>query len=241
MENNTIKKMTKAQLDDAQTMDIYTYTYTVWGHDANDINSTWEGAITVNALLKASEILGLYAAKYPDHGTPTDCSLYTMHQMSIDCDILDSEYTFGECDWMTISDNCQKWRDTMYNLGAKDIDGEKTDKIRIYGKTLNRWTAAQTINDIERDVTTQIEIAYKDYYLDGTVAGSGSEDFSPERYRKEIATYEARTWDGNKRNRGGHKAWDQRDTYTIKRDNLKMLKYFCKMRYSADNIMMVKF
>lgn len=115
------------------------------------------------------------------------------------------------------------------------------DKVRIYGKVLNKWTATATFNGMDREMVVQLEIAYTDYYEDGTIAGVGSEDFSPERYRKEIAVYETRTWDGCKRNRGGHKAWDQRDTYTVKCDNLKALKGFCKIRYATDNLMLVKF
>lgn len=142
MANNTIKKMTRAQLDDAQTKEVFAYTYTVWGHDADDINSTWEGAITVNQMLKASVILKLYMTKYPDHGVATDCGLYKLEYMAIDYDMTDKDFCFIECDWTTTNDAREKWESTMYDI--KDVSAEK-EKPAI------------TVEEVDRKIMDAIE------------------------------------------------------------------------------------
>lgn len=76
-------------------------------------------------------------------------------------------------------------------------------KVRVYGKTVNEWYD-------EGGILIQKEVAYKDYDTeDGTVWGIGTEDFSVERWWKDTDRKWVWTWDGKKRNRGGHRWFEE--------------------------------
>ena len=78
-------------------------------------------------------------------------------------------------------------------------------RIRIYGKALERWTAE---DERGRERTTQIEYAYMEYdSKTGEIIGAGSEDFSPKRLNDETEARWCWTWDGKKRNKGGHRCF----------------------------------
>lgn len=85
------------------------------------------------------------------------------------------------------------------------------ERVRIYGDTLRTWTSIEEYTfrgeQKEREVIVQRELEYKEYDLDGNLLATGSEDFSTERYR-EIDSQWLWTWDGNKRNKGGHRWFD---------------------------------
>ena len=73
------------------------------------------------------------------------------------------------------------------------------DTIRIYGKRVRTWT-----ND--DGTVEQIEVRYTDYRLNGDVAGTGTEDFSPLRWRS-VGHKTVHTWHGGYR-KDGTKSWD---------------------------------
>lgn len=75
-------------------------------------------------------------------------------------------------------------------------------KVRIYGKTVSKW------HD-EAGRLIQKEVGYMDYDTDdGTVWGMGTEDFSPVRWSRDVDDKWIWIWDGRKRNRGGHRAFE---------------------------------
>lgn len=83
--------------------------------------------------------------------------------------------------------------------------------VRIYGKTVNTWKAWETVTvrgeEKEREVIVQREIEYGEYDEEGNLVATGTEDFSRERYR-ELDTQWIWGWDGEKRNRGGHRSFE---------------------------------
>lgn len=66
--------------------------------------------------------------------------------------------------------------------------------MKLYGKVRN-------INEEYR------EVQYTEYREDGTIKGKGTEDFSPERFRK-LKYFEIFQKTG-KQNKGGHDTWEQ--------------------------------
>ena len=51
------------------------------------------------------------------------------------------------------------------------------EKVRMYGRAVRTWTATDSRG---REVTTQREYEFTDYYTDGTLAGTGTETRIPE-------------------------------------------------------------
>ena len=104
-------------------------------------------------------------------------------------------------------------------------------KIRIYGKVLNRWL--ENISEYVNRMV-QIELEYKEYDVEsGELVGTGSEDFSRERYES-IIKPDIYTWDGEKLNKGGHKRWDYRGYVTINKTDRKALKQYMANKYNTE-------
>lgn len=57
------------------------------------------------------------------------------------------------------------------------------------------------------------EIAYKEYRTDGTLKQTGTEDFTAERWHKQMHGYSVHTWDGTRRMAGGQKWFDNRGVF----------------------------
>ena len=104
-------------------------------------------------------------------------------------------------------------------------------KVRFYTKKVKVWTHIEESNSYERTVIDQIEWAYKDYYLDGTLAGTGTEDFSYQRYASEMIDVYVHTWDGKKRNKGGKRWFDERTWCKIRKSDRKMVKKYFENYY----------
>ena len=102
-------------------------------------------------------------------------------------------------------------------------------KMRIYGKTLNTWTS---IDEKGREVITQREIEYSEYN-DGVLVATGSEDFSPERYRQEISEKWVWSWDGVKLNRGGHRAFEGMGRVKFRKSEKKEVIQYFKNKYQS--------
>lgn len=103
---------------------------------------------------------------------------------------------------------------------------------RIYGKIVNTWT--RTVLDLwgrEKEEPAQYEMTYTDYNEDGTVYQTGTEDFSPERYRKVIVDKWVHTWDGQKVNKGGKRWFDCRGSIQYRRGDGKAVKALMQIRY----------
>ena len=69
------------------------------------------------------------------------------------------------------------------------------DTIRIYSKRLRTWCGYD--GQLE-----QVELAYKDYDLDGNVIGAGSEDFSHRRLVEQTELRAMCVWTGDRRSDG---------------------------------------
>ena len=103
---------------------------------------------------------------------------------------------------------------------------------RIYGKELERWTYT---DDNGRERLRQVEIAYKEYDAEtGDLIGAGSEDFSLERYKKELLNKFVYTWDGVKRNKGGCRWFECRTSVLYNRKDARNIKnHFGRLYGSA--------
>lgn len=73
---------------------------------------------------------------------------------------------------------------------------------RIYGKTITEWYST---DEHGREVLTQKEIAYSEYYENGELRATGTEDFSPARLHSQTKFRWVSTWDGLRYNKGGHR------------------------------------
>lgn len=115
-----------------------------------------------------------------------------------------------------------------------------TNTVRIYGKTINTWKHLEERNGREIEVTTQMEIEYKEYDLDGNIVSSGTEDFSPERYRNSIAYPSVYTWDGKKLNKGGHRWFDFHGSIKFLKSQRKEVKEYLKRKYVESEVIQLR-
>lgn len=101
------------------------------------------------------------------------------------------------------------------------------ETMKVYGKTLNTWTHMVTVNlgwkQYEEERTAQVELAYTEYNASGEKIGKGSEDFSVDRLNG-LKYYRVFTWDGEKRNKGGYKWFEEAWMVRINPANRKHLK-----------------
>lgn len=107
------------------------------------------------------------------------------------------------------------------------------EKIRVYGKTVNRWTSE---DEKGRVYTTQYEIEYKEYDKEWNLVGAGTEDFSPERLHKEVEAKFVYTWDGQKRNKGGYRWFEAQGHVKVRKSCIKLYKEMVKAKYNAEMV-----
>ena len=108
--------------------------------------------------------------------------------------------------------------------------------MRVYGKVVDRWTADYG----GRNITVQFEVAYTDYDADWNVIGVGTEDFSPERYYGEVSEKWVSTWDGSRRNKGGHRWFEDRGLWKFRKSDAKAFKAAVAKRFGAAEVTMKK-
>ena len=114
--------------------------------------------------------------------------------------------------------------------GRRRIEMLKT--YRIYGKRLQEWTREDEQGRVR---LVQVEIEYKEYDEEGDLVGAGSEDFSLERLHKTLAQNKlVYTWDGQKRNKGGHRWFDFQGYITFNKKQSKLIKDHLMRRYGAE-------
>ena len=118
-------------------------------------------------------------------------------------------------------------------------------RVRIYGRTLDRWSSE---DETCRRFITQIEVEYKDYEFDfwGTgewdLVGTGTEDFSPERYKTCVSECFVWTWDGRKLNKGGHRCFEEQGLIKFNSSDRKNVIDYLKLKYNnAELIQLRKF
>ena len=106
------------------------------------------------------------------------------------------------------------------------------ETIKLYGKTLNEWNHVVPVSwrgkTVEAMRTVQVELAYTEYGADGRKVSVGSEDFSTERLHG-LKHYRVFTWDGEKRNRGGYRWFEERLCVRIDPKQRKRLADLCKV------------
>lgn len=105
------------------------------------------------------------------------------------------------------------------------------EKLRIYGEAVRTWTAWDERRG--REVVTQREYTYREYYPDGTLAGTGTEDFSTARAAAQMLRGWVYTWDGEKRNRGGYRWWTNQGYVLIPRSQKKAAREYFRNKYHA--------
>lgn len=113
--------------------------------------------------------------------------------------------------------------------------------FRTYGKVLNIWTHIEEIEyrgqvrEVERTVQTEIE--YKEWDSETfELVGTGSEDFSADRFRKEMMNKLVYAWNGTKRNAGNHRWFECIGTVNYKRGDAVYVKAMYRDRYNAVDI-----
>lgn len=100
-------------------------------------------------------------------------------------------------------------------------------RVRLYGRELERWCVE---DEKGRSIMRQVELEYTEYDIEtGEIVAVGSEDFSRERY-KSLLFKMVWTWDGKKRNAGGHRWFEySRDVKYIKGKGKEVKTYLKNM------------
>lgn len=116
--------------------------------------------------------------------------------------------------------------------------------VRIYGRTINTWTTKKIViwrgQEKEREILVQKEVEYKEYDSEtGKLSATGSEDFTPERWKSEVAEHWVFTWDGEKRNKGGYRWFEDRGKYIYRKSGKKALEQLIKTK--CNDVKMVQF
>lgn len=106
----------------------------------------------------------------------------------------------------------------------------RMNTYRIYGKVLESWEHEIAPGRVR---TYQVELEYKEYNERGELVGVGSEDFSTERYFKELRGAWVWTWDGQKRNKGGYRWFELRCMTLYRRKEVKLVKEHYRRIYGA--------
>ena len=101
---------------------------------------------------------------------------------------------------------------------------------RIYGKEIERWTHE---DEHGRERTVQVEYEYKEYDETGDLIGTGTEDFSYDRMKKQLVTRFVYTWDGERRNKGGHRWFDFEGSILYNKKDGKEIKKHIERKYNA--------
>ena len=96
--------------------------------------------------------------------------------------------------------------------------------MKIYGKT-------KIIGQV--DGHPYIEVEYKEYREDGSLKGIGTEDFSTERWSA-IHWGFVYTWDGQRRNKGGHRWFDFEGSYRT--DDIKAFRKYMRALWNEQGI-----
>lgn len=106
--------------------------------------------------------------------------------------------------------------------------------VRIYGKTLNQWTA---VDERGREVLTQVELAYKEYdSRTCELVRAGSEDIpmgNNPAARNRYALAEVRTWDGRRLNKGGYRWWEYQGIVRYRPSDRKALREYIEHKYPS--------
>ena len=107
--------------------------------------------------------------------------------------------------------------------------------VRVYGKTLNEWTVTAEWHEREYEKLVQKEVEYREYDSEsGDLVGAGSEDFSPERWNREVEDRWIWTWDGQKRNKGGYRWFECCGWSNFRKTEKKAYKEYLKNKYNAE-------
>lgn len=110
--------------------------------------------------------------------------------------------------------------------------------VRIYGKVLNTWKSE---NERGKMVVVQMEVEYKEYTTTGQLVGTGSEDFSVERYySEEISSKQVWTWDGKKMNKGGKRWFDYHGYIRFNKSNKSQVMEYLKNKYSDAELVQLR-
>lgn len=112
------------------------------------------------------------------------------------------------------------------------------NKVRIYKDIVDTRKAYDEA--LRKEVTTQFEVTYADYYTDGTFVGIGTEDFSPERWSTQVRRGYVYTWNGTRRNRGGNRWFDYQGEITYRRGQRKDLDTFLKTRFPGTEVIDIR-
>lgn len=97
-------------------------------------------------------------------------------------------------------------------------------KVRFYHNIIKKWDAGFNSSDVA------FEIEYREYTLDGELVGYGTEQFSNPRWRDEIVYATPYFWDGERRNKGGHRWFDELYTVKIRKSERKYVREFFRRK-----------
>lgn len=118
----------------------------------------------------------------------------------------------------------------MHN-GTRKTD-TAPEVVRVYGRRLGTWTAWDEARAAE--VVTQFEVEYTEYdAATGEVTATGSEDFTPERWRVDTVTAEAVEFLGALR-RDGSRKWEHVRTVRVRRAHRRALATLAEAWASAE-------
>ena len=88
------------------------------------------------------------------------------------------------------------------------------------------------------DIGNLIEIDYKEYRIDGSLYSMGTEQFSIERYRSKLKTAWIMVWDGQAKNKGGYRKWEEKEV--VHYTDRKALNEYAKNKYSKYALVQIR-
>ena len=89
--------------------------------------------------------------------------------------------------------------------------------VKIYDRLCNKFNGI-------------LEISYKEYRMDGSLYSMGTEQFSIERHRSAMKTAWIMVWDGQSRNKGGCRKWEEKEV--VRYTDRKALNEYAKNKYA---------
>ena len=76
------------------------------------------------------------------------------------------------------------------------------------------------------------EVEYKEIRPDGTLKQTGTEDFTRERLKSATDWRNIYTWDGQRRNKGGARWFEYRETVRVSKGDLKEVQAYARRKFA---------
>lgn len=104
---------------------------------------------------------------------------------------------------------------------------------KLYGfETLRVYGSYNVLAYNEKGHIDYMEVFYREYRVaTGELVNIGSEDFSYERYSRELGRWHAYIWRSGSYNKGGYKKWEEAESFKVRKADTFLYKMYIYNRY----------